>query len=115
MVIDIINIHGIALDEPENHSPVRANCHGPKSFQLALKRMKTEARQVHISWRGRSIKTRENIAQMLRVLAIDAPLVVVLIKAFQPFVTDRPDHAPIVMRHVTRVKREALENQPLGA
>lgn len=101
MVIDIINIHGVALDEPENHSPVRPNCHGPKPFQLALKRMKTEARQVHISWLGRSIKTRENIAQLFRVLAIDAPLVVVLIKAFPPFVTDR--------------KQEALENQPLGA
>ena len=44
MVIDIINVEHIGVSEAENHSPVGANGHGPKPFQLSLERMQPKGR-----------------------------------------------------------------------
>jgi hypothetical protein len=104
MVIDIINVQNFAVGEAKYHSPVSANGHPPKSFELAFERMQPEPRQVQIGNIARGIKAGENVAQFFGVFAKHSARVIGFIKAFQSFVADRPDHIPSVTRNVTRVK-----------
>ena len=54
MVIDIINVLGVALDETENDPPVSPNGHGPKTLHLAFELVQPKTRHVHMgnSWGG---------------------------------------------------------------
>jgi hypothetical protein len=67
MVIRIIDIERVALDEAENHPPIRTNGDGPHTLQLAFQWMQAETRQVHIADRTGGVKSRENVSQLNRV------------------------------------------------
>jgi hypothetical protein len=54
--------------------------------------MQPEARQIHVRWTASGIKPGQYIPQFAGVLRSHAANAVVLIKALQPFVTNRPDH-----------------------
>ena len=103
MVINVINIQYVAAGKAKDHPPVGAN----RSITLvpAFKRVQPEPRHVQIRNRTGSIQTREDVKQLLVVLPHHATRVVVFVKAFQPLMADRPDHAPTVMRYVTHVNR----------
>ncbi len=94
MVIDIVNVQSIPAGKTEYHPPVRANGDRPKAFQLTLKGMQPEPRQVHIPSRIGSIETRKNVTQLFRVLADHASRVVVFVETFQSFVADRKNQFP---------------------
>lgn len=93
MVIKIIDIQGVALFKPEDHPPVGSNRYRPRAFRLAFERMKPLARHVHITDNGGGVKPCESVAKLDCVFVDHAARIVVLIKAFQSFVADRPDHA----------------------
>jgi hypothetical protein len=70
VVIDIINIVRAAVFKPENHPPVSPNCHSPKTFHLAFKRMQPKPRQVHMGDGGGGMKRHQNISQLAGVLRV---------------------------------------------
>jgi hypothetical protein len=88
MVIDIVNVNSIPARKGENHPPVRANGNRPKAFQLSLKGMQPEPRQVHIRCQTGRIETRKNVTQLFRVLPDHASRVVLFVKTFQSFMAD---------------------------
>src|SRR5580658_1870377 len=92
MIVEIVDIERIAIGETKNHSPVRPDGDRPKAFHLALERMQPESGQIHISDVGRSVETNKNVAESFGVLAHDAAMIVVIVKALEAFVADRPDH-----------------------
>jgi hypothetical protein len=55
--------------------------------------MQAEAWYIHIGYHACRVKPREIIAQLINVLSNHAPPIVLFVKAFQPFVTDRPDRS----------------------
>ena len=81
MIVEIIHIVSIAFHKAENHSPVSPHSYRPEALELAFKRMEPEPGQVHIRNVCRYIEPHQNIAQFFGVLAYDAALVVIFIKA----------------------------------
>jgi len=79
--------------QAENHPPVCANGHGPKTFHLAFERMQPEAWHIHVGHRAGCIESRENVSQFNNVFSNDAARVVVFVKALQPFVADRANQS----------------------
>ena len=55
--------------------------------------MQPKSGQIHIGDDAGSVEPRENIAELKNMFGNNAARVVVLLKAFQPFVAYRPDHS----------------------
>ena len=68
MVIDIINVQGVAVREAEYHAPVCSDRHRPETLPVAFERTQAKPRQAHILCRGGSIQPRENVTQLFDVL-----------------------------------------------
>ena len=92
MIVNIINIPRIAFDEAENDPPIRTDSNRPKTLEVTFERVQAKAWDVHIRDRSRSIKTRENVPQPIRMLANQTAGIAVLVKAFQSLMADRSDH-----------------------
>jgi len=92
MVVNQVDVKGIWLIEPEDHSPVSSNRNCPKSRQLALESVQSEGRQSHMSNRWRCVQNSQDFAKLLNVLGGDATRVVIFEQAFKAFVTKRTDH-----------------------
>src|SRR5229473_4637204 len=69
VVIDIVDVHSILIFKSKNHAPVRSNGYRPKSSKLAFQRMQPKTRQVHVRGSACGIETRQDVAELLRVLA----------------------------------------------
>jgi hypothetical protein len=48
MVVEKVNIAGVAALETENHPPVPANDHGPEALPVTGRRMQPEAWRIHV-------------------------------------------------------------------
>jgi hypothetical protein len=48
VVIDQINVGGVAIIETENDPPVGAHRNGPKAFELAGERVEPEGWKIHV-------------------------------------------------------------------
>lgn len=94
MVVNVIDVEHLALRKAENDPPIRANRGGPKTFQVAFEGVKAEAGQIHIRGSCGGIEPRENVTQLLHVLADHAARVVVFIKTPEAFVADRANQSP---------------------
>jgi len=92
VVIDVIDIMRVAFRQSENHPPISADCYRPKAFEVTFERMQAEAWQIHIRNRTGGIQPCQNVTKLYCVFADHAARVVVLVKAFQSFMTDRADH-----------------------
>ena len=93
MVINIIDVAGVAVLKAKNNAPVGAYRHGVGPKQFTLKRVQPVAREIRIGDDFRRFKTCQNAAQFLCVFRKYAAGIVIFIKPFQSFVTDRADHA----------------------
>lgn len=91
MVVNIIDVFGSVI-ETENHSPVSAYGNSPEASHLALERMQSETRQVHVGNSGSRVKRRKNIPQLADMFRIYTARVVLLEEAFQPLMTNAPYH-----------------------
>jgi len=92
MVIDVIDVHHVAVRKAKDHPSIGPNRHSPKTPKFALERVQPEPRQVHIRNRTGSIETHQNVSQLRRVLSNHAARIVVLVKPPQSFVANRPYH-----------------------
>ncbi|MGH9433723.1 MAG: hypothetical protein ACRD3T_19515 [Terriglobia bacterium] len=81
VIIDIINILGVALGKTENHPPVSPDGHGPKAFSSGLERMQPETRHVHIGHGAGRVEPRENIPKFNDVFSRHPARFVVFVKA----------------------------------
>jgi hypothetical protein len=103
VVIDIINVLGVALGKTENHPPVSPNGHGPKTFHLAFERMQPKPRQVHMGNGRRGMERSQNIPQLGDVFPVYAARVVLFKKPFQSLVSVSTGSFRNVMCHVSHV------------
>jgi len=92
VVVEIIDIACVAIGEPKGYPPIRPDGDCPKASHFALERMQPKSGQIHISHGSRSVQTKKNVAEPIRMLAHDAAMIVLFVKAFQALVADRPDH-----------------------
>ena len=75
MVVQIINVGGVAFLKTEDHPLIRPHRYGPEARVLAFEPMQPEAGQVHILGRRRRIQARQDIPHCVPVIGADAALV----------------------------------------
>ena len=92
MVIGQINISGVAAFHPEDNPPVGANRDRPEIFQIALKRMQSKSRKVHLVRRGRPVQNKKNILHPVYKIGTDTFAIPVLEKAFQSLMPETLYH-----------------------
>jgi hypothetical protein len=91
VVIDQVDVTSVAVDKPEDDSPVAADCDRPETLQFALQCMETVARQVHRLWLGRDVQEIEDTLGFCTEVSVD-PARIAVMKLLQAAVTELPDH-----------------------
>jgi hypothetical protein len=96
MVVEQIDIEGIAIFEAENDAPVGGYLNRPEAFQLALERVEPEAWGVHVSHSRRDVQAAQDAADLGHVLRPDTAAIALLEEALQPPMPEAPDrHAEV--------------------
>ena len=75
MVVQIVDIGGVAVLEAEDRAPVGAHRHRPEPGIFPLQPVEPEAGQVHVVRDARRIESDQDVAHGLAVLRVDAPFV----------------------------------------
>jgi hypothetical protein len=57
MIVDQIDIMGVAVFQAKDDAPVGRNPNGPESMQISRQRMQAETRQVHVRRPGGDVET----------------------------------------------------------
>ena len=81
MIIDQIDIRGVALLKAKNNPPVGAYCDAPIFGQIALQRMQVEAGYIELIRSRCLIEARQHAGDLVRVLRVQLAPVVVFIRA----------------------------------
>ena len=94
MVVDEIDVEGVAVFEPENQPPVSGDGHAPRTFQLTLQRMQTPAGEQRDVGRllGR-IDGGENVGDLLRLIRRQSGGVIRFKEAPKLLALEASDHA----------------------
>ncbi len=59
MIVNIVNIVGIAFFKSKHNAPVRSHGYAPSPLEISLERVKAERRHFHIFNLARGIKARQ--------------------------------------------------------
>ena len=81
MVIDQVNIRGIALFEAENDAPVGTDGDAPITRELAFQRVQPKARQIELLRACRHIEPGQHARDLICMLRVHLAPIVVFIKA----------------------------------
>ena len=92
MVVDQVDVMGMAGIEAENDTPISSDSHSPKPGQIALERMQPEPRQVHLSDLIGLIETRENALNLVNLIRPELAPIALLVQSPQSTVPEAPDH-----------------------
>jgi len=96
MVIEQIDIGGVALLEAKNDPPVGANGDAPIAGEVASQRVQPPARQIKVARLRRLVETRQHARDLVGVLNIHLAAVVIFIEASKASMTKPPDHLAMV-------------------
>jgi hypothetical protein len=87
MIVDQIDVEGVAVLEPEYDPPVCPHRYGPEASQIPSQGMKAKAWQGDILDRARRIQQAENVLDPVDELRIDPLPFAILEQAFEALVT----------------------------
>lgn len=93
MVVEKIDVKGVAFFEPKYDPPVAADCDAPETFQVAAEPVQSEALRIHVFYRARHIEAGQDTVdfvgeigrQLAPVIALEQPF-----EASMPNISDRP-------------------------
>jgi hypothetical protein len=80
MIINQIDIIGVASFKTEGDTPVGADSDGPEACQAAPKRVKPKAGQVHMADLGGFIETGENALYLVNLIGLEMAALASLIE-----------------------------------
>jgi hypothetical protein len=87
MVIDKIHVKSVSAFKAENDPPIRVDSYREKAFQLSLKDVQTEDRQIHAFNLLRGVQGRENESDPRQHIRRQFAAIVILEKTPQSFVS----------------------------
>jgi hypothetical protein len=90
MVVEQIDIEGIASLEAEDDAPVTGDLDGPEAFQLAPERVEPEAGGIDIGHGRRSIQTAQDTPDLAHMVRPDAAPVSQLEQTLQSAMPEAP-------------------------
>jgi hypothetical protein len=88
VVIQNIDIVGVAAVKPDDDTPIGLHSDAPITFPVSLERVEPKGRRSHVLDRLRLIQMGENRSHLVEKIGPDAPDVTMLVEAFQPAVTE---------------------------
>jgi len=94
MIIDEIDIEGVAFLETEYDPPIAADGDAPEAFQIAAQAMQAEALDVHVVNRDGGIQAAEQADDLLDQIGPQLAAVVMLEEASEPTMPNASDHEP---------------------
>jgi hypothetical protein len=97
VVVDKVNVAGIAIFEPEYHSPIAVYDHGPKSLAIAGHRMQAKPRRIHVQRLGGGVETRQHTLDLTHEVGAYLASVAALKKPLKPAMAKIPDHPSVPM------------------
>jgi hypothetical protein len=92
VVVDQFDIERVSALKPEYNTPVGPHPDGPKTLQVAFKRVQMITGKIHSLRCARPIKAAKNIRNHLQQVRPYPAPVAALIKPFQAAVFEAPDH-----------------------
>ena len=92
MVVDQVDVVGIAIFEAEDHPPVAGNRDAPVPLQSALQRVKPVAGQVEVRGLAGIVKVRQGERDAVRQVRIHSARIAALVHALQAAMTKPSDH-----------------------
>src|SRR5207248_4996080 len=92
MIVEQINVAGVAAFEPKDDAPVSGDRYGPEACKVALERMQTKTRQVHIADLRSFFETRENPLDLSCMIRQHPPSVSLLEQELEALVAEADDH-----------------------
>jgi hypothetical protein len=95
VVVNVIDIPGIAGLEPKDDTPISADPHGMPASQVAVQRVQPPAGGIHILRLMSSLQRRQNHAQSSRVRWSNPGLRAAPEKRLQSLVAEIPDQGRV--------------------
>jgi hypothetical protein len=92
MVVDQIDIMGVAGIEAENDAPVGPDGHGPEPGQITLERMQPETGEIHLADLVGFIEARENALDLVHLVRPELASIASLVEPPQSAMPKAPDH-----------------------
>ena len=97
MIVDQIDLTGIAILEPKHYAPVRPDSNTPESLQFSFKWMQGKAGKVHAFRSLGAVQNAENIFDLLNVIGGDAFGFAISKQAFEALVLEASNRVVIVL------------------
>lgn len=95
MVVQIVNVNGMASLEAEYYSPICPYRYRPEVLVFTFKTMKPEAGQVHILRGEGCIQPRQNVSDDFAMIRVNAACVAPLEKSLKRPVPETLDHGEL--------------------
>lgn len=70
MVVKIVDIDHVTSLEPENHAPIRPDCHRPETRIIAFESVQSKAGQVHVFGSRCDVEPGKYVAHGLPVIGL---------------------------------------------
>ncbi|HZA66292.1 MAG TPA: hypothetical protein VE592_05040, partial [Geminicoccaceae bacterium] len=90
MVVEQIDIEGIAILETEDDAPVRGDLDRKEAFQFALERVEPEAGGIHVGHSRRGVQPAQDTPNLGGLVGSDAAAVALLEETLQPPMPEAP-------------------------
>ena len=92
MVIDQIDIVGVAGFKAKDHAPIPANRDAPESFQSPTQAMKAKSWQIQIAGVARPVENKEHAFEPFCLIGAHAAVIVFKKQSLKPFMLETPNH-----------------------
>ena len=92
VIINIIDINGVAVFEAERNSPIPGDRYSPIAGEVSLERMQSEAGNAHILRPTAAVQHRKNVAKLFNMRGRHPSCRSPIIKGLKPAMFKRPDH-----------------------
>ena len=96
MIIEEIDIEGIAVLETENDPSVAADRDAPEALEIAAQAMQTHALDVHVVNRNGGIQAEEQAGYLIDQIGPQLASVIVLEQSPEPAMANAPEHGALV-------------------
>src|ERR1700720_9924 len=93
VIVNIIDVNGVAVLEAERYAPITGNRYSPVALQVALKRVQPQAGKVHVVGPTAAVQHCKYITKLLAVPRCHASCCSPIIEGFQSSVLERLYHS----------------------
>jgi hypothetical protein len=95
VIVDQVDVSGMAGLEAEDDAPVARDADGPIAFHISREGVKLEARKIHFLWIVGFVEAGKDTPDLVHPLRREALAIVSFIEPFEPAMPKALDHAPM--------------------